>query len=319
MKNSLLSLVLIGLTACGSTPYVPPTEYPLVTVHSDDEYEWDKNYSYAKNISMMVRPSGLGFGVDDEKDPQKASNNRQGALSSTLSMVNGFASAGIFGALSFGILDSNTDKGRAWSPILVDFMPVSELPDPKSPTAYLTIRNLIEGNIKQALTSNYPNMEWDGAYYKTTKNQYVNTGVFFYDESCGDAYNVGNQGTRYEGLKWGFAPPLFEQGSLVEKGKPYCSLTFEPSITGKVTINNTVYWVIASKTSNMSNNIYYTMVLNNNYAGHILNPKSFSFYTYNGDGKPSEKPTWTNHYPFVSHQGKQHLFDVNDTNKTLQR
>ncbi|MCI2285954.1 hypothetical protein L3081_24315 [Colwellia sp. MSW7] len=277
MKNSLLSLVLIGLTACGSTPYVPPTEYPLVTVHSDDEYEWDKNYSYAKNISMMVRPSGLGFGVDDEKDPLKASNNRQGALSSTLSMVNGFASAGIFGALSFGILDSNTDKGRAWSPILVDFMPVSELPDPKSPTAYLTIRNLIEGNIKQALTSNYPNMEWDGAVFTTTKYQSTNTGIIFYDDSCDDAYNTGNQSTPYKKLNWNFKAPFFEKSSLNEQGRPYCALTFEPSITGKVMINNIAHWIITSRTAKVSVNTFYLLALNKNYVGHILNPKFFLF------------------------------------------
>lgn len=319
IKTSIISIVLIGLTACGSTPYMPPTEYPLVTVHSEDEYEWNNDYSYAKNIAMMVRPSGIGFGVDDEKDPLKASNNQQGTLSSATSIVNGFAMNGIFGALSFGILDSNTDKGRAWSPILVDFMPVSVLPNPHSPDAYLTIRNVIEKNIKQSLTASYPDMEWDGAYFKTTKNIDVNTTVLFYDETCGDAYNIGNQGVLSDRLAWKFPSTLLEKGSLVEQGKPYCSLSFEPSITGNVLINNVPHWIISSKTSSVTNLVYYSVALNKSYAGHILNPKSFLFYARNGDEKPSKKIAWTNLYPYVSHQGKQHLFDKADTNKTLQR
>lgn len=319
IKTSIISIVLIGLTACGSTPYVPPTEYPLVTVHSEDEYEWDNDYSYAKNIAMMVRPSGIGFGVDDEKDPLKASNNQQGTLSSATSIVNGFAMNGIFGALSFGVLDSNIDKGRAWSPILVDFMPVSELPNPHSPDAYLTIRNLIEENIKQSLTSSYPDMEWDGAYFKTTKNIDVNTAAFFYDKTCNDAYNIGNENTRYERDDWGFKLSLFEKGSLNEQSKPFCSVPFQSSITGKVLINKIAYWIVASKTSNTTNLAYYLTALNQSYAGHILNPKSFLFYARNGNEKLSKKVSWVNPYPYVSHQGKQHLFDKADTNKTLHR
>lgn len=319
IKTSIISIVLIGLTACGSTPYVPPTEYPLVTVHSEDEYEWDNDYSYAKNIAMMVRPSGIGFGVDDEKDPLKASNNQQGTLSSATSIVNGFAMNGIFGALSFGVLDSNIDKGRAWSPILVDFMPVSELPNPHSPDAYLTIRNLIEENIKQSLTSSYPNMEWDGAYYKTIKNADVNTTVLFYDKTCGDAHNIGNEGISSEILAALYPSPLFEKDSIAEQGKPYCSLSFEPSITGKLLINNIEHWIITSKTSNLANLTYYSTALNQSYAGHILNPKSFLFYARKGNEKLSKKVSWVNPYPYVSHQGKQHLFDKADTNKTLQR
>jgi hypothetical protein len=31
--KSLILIAVAGLAACSSTPYVPPTEYPLVTVH----------------------------------------------------------------------------------------------------------------------------------------------------------------------------------------------------------------------------------------------------------------------------------------------
>lgn len=331
MKNItskiLFLIVVASLTACGSTPYVPPTEYPTVKVHSEEMYEWSSDDSYAKNIALMVQPSGIGFGVDDMSNPTDTplitnngvitDNESIGSLELTTSFIDG----GIGGALLFSMLDNTVKKQNEWTPILVDFMPVADLPNPHDKGTYLTIRNMVSNNIRTALEKEHPNMEWKGAYFNTNRWASAKSKVFFNDLSCGDAYNIGNTNGRYPLLSWATQPELFENSGDSKLVAPYCGFTFESSMTGKVTINGIEHWIIVSLTSKASNspdNTYYMQSLNESYPGHILNPIAFRFYTLNSDLENVKRRIWVNKYPFVSYKGTVHLFDIEDTGTKLQ-
>jgi hypothetical protein len=86
-------------------------------------------------------------------------------------------------------------------------------------------------------------------------------------------------------------------------------------------IDGVEHWIITSlttKANNSANNAYYIQALNKAYSGHILNPRAFLFNALSSDLKNVKDRFWVNNYPFVTHQGKTHLFDENDTKKSLQ-
>ena len=325
MKNiihkSLILIAAAGLAACSSTPYMPPTEYPLVTVHSEDMYDWDSDYSYAKNISMMVRPSGIGYGVDDVSNPSDAVLVTKDGVSDSFALGGSYLEGGIGGALLFGVLNNTVEKQNNWAPILVDFIPVADLPNPHDKGAYLKLRNVVSNNIRAALESQYKDMEWKGAYYNTNRWASAKSKVFFNDATCGDAYNMGNKGGRYPLLARATPHELFEDTGDNKLVAPYCGFTFESSITGKAMIDGVEHWIITSlttKANNSANNAYYIQALNKAYSGHILNPRAFLFNALSSDLKNVKDRSWVNKYPFVTHQGETHLFDEDDTKKTLQ-
>jgi hypothetical protein len=285
-------------------------------------YDWDSDCSYAKNISMMVRPSGIGYGVDDVRNPSDAVLVTKDGVSDSFALGGSYLEGSIGGALLFGVLNNTVEKQNNWAPILVDFIPVADLPNPHDKGAYLKLRNVVSNNIRAALESQYKDMEWKGTYYDIQRHASTNTKVFFNDGTCGDAYNIGNEGVRYPLLSWSVHPKLLEDKGDNKLVAPYCLFSFEPSITGKAMIDGVEHWTITSITTRMSssaNNTYYTQALNKAYLGHILNPPAFifRFYTVSNNSTKIGKKTWVNKYPFVTHQGEIHLFDENDTQKSL--
>ncbi len=313
LKNALAILFIATLAGCNTTPKLKThTEYPPLVVHSDEEYEWDSDYSYAKNISMMVRTSGLGFGVDDESDPLKASNNVQGGLSKTASALTGFAMGGIFGSIGFMSLDGDTNKGRQWNPMLVDFIPVDELPDLNDKGAYLTVRNLVTSHVKEGLKEVFPDLTWQGEYLLSPKYTLPVTLVNYNTADCIAAHNIGST-TQFTNTK-NRAYKTFEGVEIPLSGED-CNFTFDSAITGKVKgSDNKMYWIIMSTTRlPYSVELFTFNALNKAYKGHVLNPTSYKFFAIADD----KHTYWNNPYPFVAHKGENHLFDKQDVNKKL--
>jgi hypothetical protein len=262
----------------------------------------------------MIRTTGEGFGVDDEKDPTKATNNKQGVLSKIVSLSIGYGNDEIRGAIMEHTNDVTAYGDREWNPMLIDFMPVSELPDLQDKGAYLALRTMIADNIREGLLGRLPDMTWHGAFYNVTRHFQADTWISFYDDTCGDAYNLGNKKDRFTNLGWRMNINLFEPAGNKFLEKPYCPISLSFSIAGKVLIDNVEYWTVVSQISNTSVGVYYIRELNMSptYSGHVLNPTSHRMFTVNATG--TGKTRWKNPYPFVSHKGKIHMFDLKEKN-----
>lgn len=305
----VVGLVVLAIAGCKSTPRVHES-IPPVEVKSLETYTWESDKSLALNIAQMARPAGLGIGMEDEDNPAEASNNLRDGFDKTTDVVTGMLTSGLVGAASFLSLGSKSDDLRSWRSGLVDFIPVSEVPNLGTGDSFTFIRDYVAANIRKGLDAQYDDITWKGVFTRK-KTAYAESAVIYFDSpsACYEAANVLPEGSEPM-AKWGgydVSDDVFESSKAKNIGQ-FCAFAFHPMITGKIKMNEEDYYIITTRAGRIGMSVYFVNRLNNTYPGFVLNNKIYDFKFSNGKAGAY----WNNSVPFVSKDGERFFFDANE-------
>lgn len=300
---SLFSSLLVG---CGSTsssdaPSPDFNGHPL-QIASTDNYEWDTDKSFALNIAELSRPAGVGYGLVDVEDPKKLGISRSG--NSLVSGALGFMAGGLGGTFGYLSMDAQSDEKRDWRPSIITFYDESELDLNDPVKANKLIRNDVGKKIADAIISSYPDANYVGTthYYNPKLNSAL---TLINGDICQKAFNFG----RIENKEYEKKENLQRFRTMITdeslKNNDACMFMFASKVAG---VTNGKIAVVSEVDSY---NVSFFLAIEASKKiqdAYVLIPDTLSYHVFG-----SRKHYMPLSYPVVLKDGKEYLFDANET------
>ena len=283
LKKTGLTISAVTLTACMST------QPPVLTMQSNDVYQFNEKASFALNVANMTRKTAGLSDVDLPENAQFKSNNvLVGAEYALAFLTDGLVDlAGSMGA------QSKADKAFNWKPMLVF---LSDLDENNLDASAL---NVIESGLK-ATFDNIEGTEYVGIT-KSNDARHSNNFMYFYKGGA-----LCNAETRklYIYTSPEPHPSFVDYNPAVFNGS--CASAVKIEINGKVNYNGEVKDVV-------------TMTILNGYEGF----DSIAVATAGFSIVPKEYGVWgadikyTVPAPYVVHDNTMYLFSTSNTSFKL--
>ena len=109
IKKSILALSTLSLAACMST------QPPVITMESNEVYQFDDDASFALNVAKMTRKTA---GLSDVALPEEAQFKANGALVGAEYAMS-FLTGGLIDLAGSMGAQSEADRAFNWKPMLV--------------------------------------------------------------------------------------------------------------------------------------------------------------------------------------------------------
>lgn len=300
IKLIATAVIAASLIGCASTAPRERTEYPTLTVLSQTPYVWDDSKSVALNVATMALPAGVGKGMQDYATKEEATNGQSTAAGRAFGNVVMGLSQGVFGVLSDMTQTSQVDKALAWSPAIVEYVPVDEVGDDLGPQGFLKLRNIVSSRVYNSLMTADPTVE--SFSVRTPKNINSTSNIFMAFKS-----SFCEKAQRFQAFYPDKAPAFRTEdlSHLFMENIPmpaeYCILGLKTSIAGTSVVDGKEHYIVVSEIFGGAG-LY--DVLSPYHEGYFLMPNSFK--VSRTDAVSSITKTFP--FAFVAHKGNLKTF-----------
>lgn len=281
IKKSILALSMLSLAACMST------QPPVITMESNEVYQFDDDASFALNVAQMTRKTA---GLSDVKIPENAQFKANGALVGAEYAMS-FLTGGLIDLAGSLGAQSEADRAFNWKPM---FVFLGDLDKQNIDADAVKV-------VEAELTKTFENI--DGAQYlglmrSNSSNRDDKFAVVYNGSNCEPSKQTS---FTYAGLL---------RGGLFLDAKPEydraCTFFVDIEVTGKVSIEGALKDVITLTIIGGYKGILDIMEATSGYA---VVPQSF--------GRWGSAVKYTVPAPYVIHDNTMYLFTTDNSSFKL--